>query len=56
MTAVAVVIVSFFAAIIIVMRQAVGASSPGDAVLILLIDLRQIKFREISDVGLGRLA
>ena len=56
MAAVAVVMAPFFAAIIITTRQAVGASSPGDVVLILLVGLRQIRFGEISDVGLGRLA
>ena len=56
MVAVAVVIAPFFTAIIIATRQAVRASSPGDVVLILLVGLRQIRFGEISDVGLGRLA
>ena len=38
MAVVAVVIVSFFTAIIIATRQAIGASSIGDVVLILLVD------------------
>jgi hypothetical protein len=50
MAAVAVVIVPFFAAIVIATRQAIGASSPGDTVLILLVGLRQSRFREIVDV------
>ena len=37
MAAVAVVIVSFFTAIISATRQAIGASSPGDVVLMLLV-------------------
>jgi len=37
----------FFAAIIIATRQAIGASSLGDVILILLVGLRQIRFREI---------
>jgi hypothetical protein len=38
MAAVVVIIVPFFAAIIIATWQAIGASSPGDVVLILLVD------------------
>jgi hypothetical protein len=49
--AVAVVIAPFFAAIIIAMRRSVGASSPGDVVLMLLVGLRQIRIREIVDVA-----
>ena len=49
MAVVAVVIAPFFAAMIIVMWQAVEASSPGDVVLMPLIGLMQIKFREIVD-------
>ena len=56
MAVVVVVIAPFFAAMIIVMWQAVEASSPGDIVLVLLVSLRQIRFGEISDVGLGWLA
>ena len=51
MAAVAVVTAPFFAAIIIVTRQVVGASSQGDIILILLIGLRQIRFGEISAVA-----
>ena len=40
MAAIAVVIAPFYAAIIIVMRQAVGASSSGDVVLVPLVGLR----------------
>ena len=39
MTAVAVVTASFFVAIIVAMRLAVRASSPGDVILILLVGL-----------------
>ena len=46
MAAVAVVITPFFAAIIAT-RQTIGTSSPGDVILILLVDLRKIRFGEI---------
>ena len=49
MAAVAVVMAPFFAAIIIATRQAVGASSPGDVVLMSLVGLRQTRFGEIID-------
>ena len=42
-----VVMVAFFAAIIIATRQVIGASSLGDVILILLVGLRQIRFGEI---------
>jgi hypothetical protein len=51
MAVVAVIIAPFFAVIIIATRQAVGASSPVNVVLILLVGLRQIRFREIVDVA-----
>jgi hypothetical protein len=56
MAAIAVVMAPFFAAIIIATRPMVGASSPGDVVLMPLIGLRQIRFREIVDVEFGQLA
>ena len=46
MAAVAVVIASFYAAII-AMRQAIRMSSPGDVVLTPLVGLRQIRYGEI---------
>jgi hypothetical protein len=49
MTAVAVVVAPFFAAIIDATQQTVRASSPHDIVLILLVGPRQIRFREIVD-------
>ena len=49
MAAVAVVMAPFFAAIIIATRQAVGASSPGDVILMSLVGLRQTRFGEIID-------
>ena len=52
--AVAIVMASFFATIIITMRQVIGTSSPDDVVLILLVDLSLIRFGEINHVGLGR--
>ena len=48
---VAFVIALFFAVIIIATRQAVGASSPGDVILILLVSLLQIRFAKIIDVA-----
>jgi hypothetical protein len=51
MAVVAVIIAAFFVAIIIVTRQAARASSQGDVVLILVVGLKQIKFREIIDVA-----
>ena len=56
MAAVAVIITPFYTAIIIATRQAIGVSSPGDVVLILLVGLRQIRFEEIVDVGLRQLS
>ena len=50
-TAVVIVKAPFFTAIIIATLRAVGASSPGDVVLILLVGLRQIRFGEIIDVA-----
>ena len=47
MEAVAVVTAPFFTAIIVATRQVVRVSSPGDVVLILVIDLR--RFGEIID-------
>ena len=46
MAAVAVVMAPFFAVIIIATWQTIETSSPGDIILILLVDLRQIRFRE----------
>jgi hypothetical protein len=52
MVVVAVIIAPFFAVIIIATRQAVGASSLVNVVLILLVGLiRQIRFGEIVDVA-----
>jgi hypothetical protein len=51
MAVVAVIIAPFFAVIIIATRQAVGASSPVNVILILLVGLRQIRFGEIIDVA-----
>jgi len=53
---VAFVIALFFAVIIIATRQAVGASSPGDVILILLVSLLQIRFAKIIDVAAFDLA
>ena len=53
MAVVAVVIAPFFTAIIIATQQAVGASSPSDVVLILLVGLRQIRFG-LSRIRSGR--
>ena len=50
MVVVADVITPFFAAIIAT-RQTIGTSSPGDVILILLVDLRKIRFGEIVDVA-----
>ena len=46
MAAVAVVIAPFYAAIIAI-RQAIDTSSPGDVVLMPLVGLRQIRYKEI---------
>jgi len=51
MAAVAVVIALFYAVIIIATWQAVGASSPGDVVLMSLVGLRQIRYGEIVVVA-----
>ena len=47
MAAVAIVIASFYAAIIIATRQAIGPKSPGVVVLMPLVGLMQIRFWEI---------
>ena len=49
-TAVAIVIASFYAAIIIATRQAIGPKSPSVVVLMLLVGLMQIRFGEIIAV------
>jgi hypothetical protein len=51
MATVAVIIAPFFAAVIIATQWTIGASSPGDVILILLVSLRQIRFREIIDIS-----
>ena len=50
MATVAVIIASFYAAIIAT-RQAIRTRSPGDVVLMPLVDLRQIRYREIIVVS-----
>ena len=55
MAAVAVVTAPFLAAIIIATRQVVGVSSPGDVVLMPLVGLRQIRYREIVVVAVFNL-
>ena len=49
MAAVAVVMAPFFMVIIITTRQAVGASSLGDVILMSLVGLRQTRFGDIVD-------
>ena len=51
MAAVAVIITPFYTAIIIATRQAIGVSSPGDVVLILVVGLRWIRIGENVDVA-----
>ena len=49
MAAVTVIIAPFYVAIIIATWKAVGASSPGNVILMLLVGLRQTRFGEIVD-------